>query len=42
MDTENLKGLPPIIISVAVTGGIQGKEMNPNVPETMEEQAEQT
>lgn len=36
------KGLPPLIISVAITGGIQGKEMNPNFPETKEEQAEQT
>ena len=36
------KGLPPLIISVAITGGIQGKEMNPNLPETKEEQAEQT
>lgn len=36
------KGMPPLIISVAITGGIQGKEMNPNLPETMEEQAEQT
>jgi 3-keto-5-aminohexanoate cleavage enzyme len=35
-------GLPPLIISVAITGGIQGKEMNPNLPETKEEQAEQT
>jgi len=36
------KGLPPLIISVAITGGIQGKEMNPNLPETKEEQVEQT
>lgn len=34
--------LPPLIISVAITGGMQGKEINPNHPETAEEQAEQT
>jgi 3-keto-5-aminohexanoate cleavage enzyme len=32
------KGLPPLIISVAITGGVQGKEMNPNLPETRDEQ----
>lgn len=31
--------LPPLIISAAITGGIQGKEANPNLPETPEEQA---
>lgn len=36
------QGLPPLIISVAITGGVQGKEMNENLPETPEEQAEQT
>lgn len=36
------EGLPPLIISVAITGGVQGKEMNENLPETPEEQAEQT
>ena len=35
------KGLPPLIISVAITGGVQGKEMNPNLPETRDEQVEQ-
>ena len=34
--------LPPLIITVAITGGAQGKEINPNHPETAEEQAEQT
>ena len=34
--------LPPLIISVAITGGVQGKEVNPNIPESAEEQAEQT
>ncbi|MBU1345088.1 MAG: 3-keto-5-aminohexanoate cleavage protein [Proteobacteria bacterium] len=34
--------LPPLIICVAITGGVQGKEANPNLPETLEEQLEQT
>lgn len=33
---------PPLAICVAITGGVQGKEANPNLPETPEEQAEQT
>ena len=36
------EGMPPLIISAAITGGVQGKEMNENLPETPEEQAEQT
>lgn len=36
------KGLPPLIISVALTGGVHGKEYNENLPETPEEQAKQT
>jgi 3-keto-5-aminohexanoate cleavage enzyme len=36
------KGLPPLIISVAITGGVHGKEANPNLPELAEEQAEST
>lgn len=35
------KEFPPLIISVALTGGVQGKELNPNLPETPEEQAQQ-
>jgi 3-keto-5-aminohexanoate cleavage enzyme len=31
--------MPPLIISCAITGGWQGKEANPNMPETPEEQA---
>lgn len=31
--------MPPLIISAAITGGIQGKEVNPHLPETPEEQA---
>jgi len=34
--------LPPLIISVAITGGFTGKELNPNHPVTPEEQAAQT
>ncbi|MEM1515154.1 MAG: 3-keto-5-aminohexanoate cleavage protein [Candidatus Bathyarchaeia archaeon] len=33
--------LPPLIISVALTGGVHGKEVNPNLPETPDEQAQQ-
>ncbi len=33
---------PPLAITVAITGGVQGKEANPNLPETPEEQVEQT
>jgi 3-keto-5-aminohexanoate cleavage enzyme len=33
--------MPPLIITVALTGGVQGKEVNPNLPETPEEQAQQ-
>jgi 3-keto-5-aminohexanoate cleavage enzyme len=31
---------PPMIIQVAITGGFHGKEGNPNLPETPEEQAD--
>jgi len=34
--------MSPLIVTVAITGGAQGKEMNPNHPETPEEQAQQT
>jgi len=33
---------PPLIITVAITGGVQGKEVCPGLPETPEEQAEAT
>ena len=36
------ESLPPLIITVAITGGVQGKELNPALPETPEEQAEST
>lgn len=32
--------MPPLMIQCALTGGVQGKEVNPNLPETMEEQVE--
>ncbi len=35
------KGMPPLIITVALTGGMHGKEANPNLPEAPEEQVEQ-
>ena len=34
--------LPPLVICCAISGGVQGKEANPNLPETPEEQVEQT
>lgn len=34
--------LPPLVITVAITGGLQGKEVNPYLPESPEEQAQQT
>ena len=33
--------LPPLMITVAITGGVQGKEINPNHPESAQEQVEQ-
>ena len=38
--TEHFRKWPPVIISCAITGGIHGKEANPNLPETPEEQAD--
>lgn len=34
--------MPPLMICVAITGGAHGKEVNPNHPETLEEQVEET
>jgi 3-keto-5-aminohexanoate cleavage enzyme len=42
MKKTRTSALPPLIVVCAITGGIQGKEANPNIPETPEEQAEQT
>ncbi|MCR4443441.1 MAG: 3-keto-5-aminohexanoate cleavage protein [Peptococcaceae bacterium] len=37
-----LSELPPAIITCAITGSNAGKEVNPNLPELLEEQVEQT
>jgi 3-keto-5-aminohexanoate cleavage enzyme len=42
MHRVRTSSLPPMIICCAITGGVQGKEANANLPETPEEQAEQT
>lgn len=34
--------LPPLIVTVAITGGVQGKESHAGLPETPEEQAQST
>jgi Uncharacterized conserved protein len=40
--TRNVTGnFPPMMITCAITGGVQGKEFNMNLPETAEEQADQ-
>ena len=36
------RGMPPLIITVAITGGVAGKEANMNLPESPEEQADST
>ena len=40
--SPNLDKMPPLIVSVAITGGNHGKETNPNLPETVYEQVEST
>jgi len=37
-----LSEFPPAIVTCAITGGNAGKEINPNLPETVEEQVEST
>ena len=37
-----LQDAPPLIITVAITGGAQGQESNPHLPETPEQQARST
>ena len=39
---RGMEELPPLIVTVAITGGAQGKEANPALPESPEEQAEST
>lgn len=41
MERVKKSTFPPMIIQVAITGGFHGKESNPNIPETAEEQADQ-
>ena len=38
MSRGGLSKLPPLIIACAITGGLHGKEANPNLPEAPEEQ----
>jgi len=38
---RGLHSLPPLIVTVAITGSVHGKESCPGLPETAEEQAEQ-
>ena len=42
MQRTRTQKLPPLIISAAITGGVQGKEAHEALPETPEEQAQQT
>lgn len=42
MERVQRSSFPPLMICVAITGGIQGKEANADLPETPEEQVEQT
>lgn len=39
---SGLTKMAPLIITCAITGGVQGKEANPNLPETLEEQVAST
>ena len=39
---EKFRNWPPVILSCAITGGVHGKEANPDLPVTPEEQAEST
>lgn len=42
MGKYGLHNLPPAILSCAITGGMQGKSANPNLPESIDEQVQQT
>jgi len=42
LQKSGLSKFPPLIISCAITGGNQGKEVNPNIPEYIDEQVQQT
>lgn len=41
MTCGGLSKFPPLIITCAITGGLHGKELNPNLPEQPEEQVQQ-
>ena len=38
---SGLASFPPLIVTCAITGGNAGKEINPNLPESLEEQVQQ-
>ena len=40
MSRGGLSKMPPLIITCAITGGLHGKEANPNLPESPEEQVQ--
>lgn len=42
LNRSGLYKMDPVIISCAITGALQGKEINPNIPETLEEQVQST
>lgn len=37
---HGLSRMPPLVITCAITGGVHGKEANPNLPESLEEQVQ--
>lgn len=39
---SGLASFPPVIVTCAITGGNAGKEINPHLPESLDEQVEQT
>lgn len=39
---DHFRNWPPVIISCAITGGVHGKDANPNLPQSPEEQADST
>lgn len=40
MSRSGLSKFPPLIITCAITGGLHGKEANPNLPELLDEQVQ--
>lgn len=42
MSRGGLSKMPPLIITCAITGGLHGKELNPNLPESPDEQVQAT